>query len=74
MRRKKIKATKKNKELIRAYKQEITLEHFLGLEKIKLTCLKCKKETIIRTYNLELYTEEVRKNWLCLLCEYKKKG
>lgn len=68
MKRKKIIATKKNKELIKAYKEEITLSHFSGLETIKLTCIKCKIVFHISTYYPELYTEELRKDYVCLLC------
>jgi len=68
MKRKKIEATKKNKKLIQAYKKEITLDHFLGLEKIKLTCSKCQAIYNISTHYPEAYTEEVVKNYICLLC------
>ena len=36
---------------------------------IYLTCVICKKQRRIRTNNLELYTEEVRKNFTCLFCK-----
>jgi len=68
MKRKKIRATKKNKEKIKNYKQEISLNHFSGIEKIKLTCTKCKREFVIRSHNPELYTEELRKKYVCLIC------
>jgi len=68
VKRKKIRAIKKNKELIKTYKKEITLDHFLGLEKIKLTCIKCQTTYNISTHRPELYTEEVLRNYICLLC------
>lgn len=69
MKRKKIRATKKNKEKIKGYKVDISLDHFLGIERLKLTCSKCKRDFVIRSHNPELYTEEVRKNYVCLLCK-----
>jgi hypothetical protein len=41
---------------------------------IKVHCTKCGKNEDIRTNNPELYTEEVKKNWICILCKgFKKK-
>ena len=68
MKRKKIKAIKQNKEIIRAYKQEISIEHFAGLEKVKLTCIKCQTVYHILAHHPELYTEKVRENYICLTC------
>jgi len=33
-----------------------------------LTCTKCKKERVIKTNKPELYTEEVKKKWVCIAC------
>jgi hypothetical protein len=44
----------------------------MGLNKkrkfVHLTCNKCKKLTDIRVNNPDIYTEELRKTWVCYLC------
>lgn len=37
---------------------------------IYITCKKCKRETKIRINlgNIELYTDELKKNYICLFC------
>lgn len=40
---------------------------------IKMTCSKCGKSSFVTTANLELYTEEVKKNWTCINCTPLKK-
>lgn len=66
MKRKKIRATKKNKEVIREYKK---LNR--GISILNITCSKCKRTFKIRTHRPELYTEEVIKSFVCLLCRNK---
>jgi hypothetical protein len=39
---------------------------------ITVTCSICKKVCKVRTTQKELYTEEVKKTWTCLLCDTKK--
>jgi hypothetical protein len=40
---------------------------------IKLHCTKCQKDIEIRTNKPEIYTDEVKKVWVCFLCSgYKK--
>ena len=39
-----------------------------GTNIIPLICSKCKKHYDIRTNNVKLYTEELVKNYICLLC------
>jgi len=41
------------------------------IKKVKLKCKKCKKHWQIRTDNPEIYTPEVRKNWICPLCKQR---
>ena len=72
MKRKKIKATKKNKEIIRNYKKIKSILTFCGDTNIKMTCLKCKETMAIRTHHPELFTEEVKKNYICLICRGRK--
>lgn len=72
MRRKKIRATKKNKEIIRNYKKVKSILDFCDDVNIKTTCSKCKRKYVIRTHHPELFTEEVKENFVCLLCEYKR--
>jgi len=33
-----------------------------------MTCNQCKQRSSIHTSNPELYTPELRKTWVCLLC------
>jgi len=70
MKRKKIKATKKNKEIIRNYKKVKSILNFCGDVNVKITCSKCREIIAIRTHKPELYTEEVRKKYICLNCNY----
>lgn len=46
--------------------------HELGLNKkrkfVHLVCKLCRREVPVRTNTPELYTEEVKKNWICLHC------
>lgn len=69
MKRKKIRATKKNKEKIKKYKESTDMLKFCGDTNVKVVCTKCKRTSKIRTHNPELFTEEVRKNFVCLLCK-----
>lgn len=46
----------------------------LGIKKkrrqfVYLICRVCKKEWRVHTNNKEIYTDEVRKNWACVLCK-----
>lgn len=36
---------------------------------VYLICKKCKEERRIHTNNKEVYTEEVRKNFICITCK-----
>lgn len=38
------------------------------IKTIYIDCNKCKKTIEIRTNNLEIYTNEVKKNFVCLNC------
>ena len=40
-----------------------------GVHILTLTCSKCKKEFEIRVNHPDMYTDEVRKSWVCLLCK-----
>lgn len=56
---------KRNKHLkkIKEYKKSIKLKRFY------LICKKCKRTEVIRTSNPELYTKELRHDWLCFKCK-----
>ena len=46
----------------------------LGLKKkrrqfVYLICQRCKQEWRIQVNDKDIYTEEVRKNWICVLCK-----
>jgi len=60
--------TVKHKAFIRRIKKEGRGKAFLTL-----ICKKCKKEFRIRVNNIDIYTEEIKKNWVCLLCKSKLK-
>jgi len=34
-------------------------------------CIVCGNEFAVRTNNIELYTDEIKKNWKCLNCKNK---
>lgn len=38
------------------------------LERIKITCIKCKTVIFINSNRPELYTKEVKENYVCLNC------
>lgn len=42
------------------------------LRKVYLVCTKCGKSIHIRTADKRMYTEEVRKGYVCLFCRIKK--
>lgn len=42
-----------------------------GKNAITLICKECKEEFRIRINRPEIYTEEVKKNWICLSCKGK---
>ena len=65
--RKKKPATDINKEVIKQYKKSNR-----GLRSIGLICKKCHIEIRVNTTQPELYTEEVKKNYVCLNCRGKK--
>lgn len=73
MKRKKIKATKENKKIIKKYKKSKSILNFCGDTKIKITCSKCKEVSIIRTHYPELFTKEVKKNYKCLMCRSRRR-
>lgn len=41
---------------------------------VRLTCNKCKKIKELHTTRPEIYTEEVRRNYICLFCKSKKRN
>lgn len=63
MRRKKIRATKRNKEIIKESRKANRY-----LRSIGLTCKKCDIQIRVNTTQPELYTKEVRENYICLNC------
>lgn len=73
MRRKKLykprkKAINENREAIRNYKKQVNALHFCGDMIVKMDCIKCKEVFNIRTHYPELFTEELKKNYVCLIC------
>lgn len=40
-----------------------------GLNIVILKCKKCKQEFNITVNDISIYTEKVRKNWICLSCK-----
>ena len=50
--------------------------HSLGIEMkspvVKLTCKKCNRNYEIKSKNKELYTEELKNNYICLLCRERR--
>ena len=42
-------------------------------DKTRFICTKCGREYWIRVSNPAIYTEEVIKNWTCILCPKQKK-
>ena len=57
---------KKRKEYIKKAKHQRT-----NVRTITLKCKECKRVYKINTTKPEIYTDEVKKNWLCYFC---KKG
>ena len=39
------------------------------IKRVGLRCKKCKRHFLIRTDNLELYTPEIKKSWVCPICK-----
>lgn len=74
MRRKKYFKTRKkpatniNKEVIKKYRKASK-----GLRSVGLTCNKCKLEIRVNTTHPELYTEKLKKNYVCLNCRGTKR-
>ena len=64
----KLTAKGKNKRIIKRVKSQVKLIH-----SIKLICSVCKKEYFIDTTRPELYTDEIKKNWKCIICKPFKK-
>lgn len=61
-------ATNVNKEAIRNYKKQVNTLHFCGDTIVKIVCIKCKEVSDIRTHRPELYTKEIKENYVCLNC------
>ena len=38
-------------------------------KRVGLTCSKCKRYMEVRTSNIEIYTDERKKNWICPICK-----
>ena len=62
---------KQRKKFRRKLKKELKLRGLSGKRNLDiiLICSKCKAECPITTNHKELYTEEVRKNWICPVCK-----
>ncbi len=54
------------------YKKTTTIINLKCSKMINPICKKMKGEWQINTTKPEIYTEEIRKNWVCLLCKYTK--
>lgn len=66
----------KNKKIkktpVKTHQQEIkeAKKVLSGVRKrVKVVCCKCKRSYSVRTNKVELYTEAVRKNYLCMVCK-----
>lgn len=42
-----------------------------GKDILSLKCKKCKRVYEITVNKIELYTEEIKNNWVCILCKNK---
>ena len=49
--------------------KRIKVKNKKDIHYLTLTCKKCKRVYEIRVNNPELYTEEVKRNWVCLNCK-----
>jgi hypothetical protein len=43
-----------------------------SLVSVRVTCSKCDRTRLVRTTQPELYTKEVRENYLCLECKPRR--
>lgn len=43
-----------------------------SLTSLNLKCCKCGKVVSVTTSKLEVYTDEVKKKWMCGICKHKK--
>jgi len=66
---KKIKVKTARKQYIKKVKSENVGKIFLDL-----TCRVCKETIPIRINNPEIYTKEIRKNWLCSKRKCREEG
>jgi hypothetical protein len=41
---------------------------------INVVCSKCGKKLIVNANKKEIYTEEVKSNWVCIFCSFKKES
>lgn len=41
---------------------------------VRLICSKCGRSRLVRTNNIELYTDEVKENNVCVFCQYDRAG
>ena len=63
---------KQRKKFRRSLKKELKNRGLWDKQKLDiLICCRCKREFPLNTNknNLPLYTEEVRKNWICPICK-----
>jgi len=59
-------AKRKNKEFIKQVK-----ERCKGKKILHLTCRVCEQTFSVRVNNEKIYTQEIRDNWICLICKNK---
>jgi hypothetical protein len=66
-----IKKTNSREALLKA--RSILREQGISTKRkfVTIICTNCKKEIRIQTSNKEMYTEQVRANYVCLLCKGK---
>ena len=60
--------SKKHINTIKKYKKSLKRH----IKKVKLTCKVCGKTYFIRTWDKDIYTDEVRKSWTCLICSSRQ--
>ncbi len=60
-------ASLKNKFKIKGVSKRVIKKRYGTI--LLLKCKKCKRTFEIRVNNLKVYTDELKKNWICLSCK-----
>lgn len=62
------KISKEQKQALRKQEKQSMQEH-----EIYLVCTICGSGKHITVNRPEIYTEEIKENWVCLFCKYKRR-